>query len=197
MITGTIIKQECKNDLEECQIRGGIDTLYCFLDCIDLASIKLYQSLWISVNDGTFLRENYLHLGFSGKKNGFIGSWYHYIGRDNIPLFRVGFKDPDKQKQIKNIYIQLEASGIYSLGFHDLLHFVKAEFSNLLGFDVSNDDLIPSRVDLNAFVNGFDFSSIEADMFRHSFKLSCAIEKECIDTSDDFQDSFELSLIHI
>lgn len=188
MSTEIIIKQKCDNKIEECQIRGGIDTLYCFLDA---KSTELYQTLWSSVNSGTFSRENYHHLGFSGKKNGFIGAWYSYIGRGNIPLFRVGFKDPTKQKQIKNIYIQLEASGIYSLGFHDLLHFINAEFSNLLDYDVTNDDLIPSRVDLNAFINGFDFSSLDADMFRHSFKLSCGIENECIDTSDDFQESFE------
>ena len=191
MNTGILIKQKCKNDLSECQILGGIDTLYCFLDVFELAPRELYQILWNSVNSGTFLRENYHHLGFSGQKNGFIGAWYSYIGRDNIPLFRVGFKDPTKQKQIKNIYIQLEASGIYSLGIHELLNFIRAEFSNLLCFDVTNDNLIPSRVDLNAFINGFDFSSIDADMFRHSFKLSCGIETECIDASDDFQESFE------
>ena len=186
----TVIKPRCK-EIDECQILGGIDTLYCFLDCIGLAPKELYQTLWNSVNDGSFSREHYHHLGFSGKKNGFIGSWYSYIGRDSIPLFRVGFKDPSKQKQVKNIFIQFEASGIYSLGFYGLLNFVKAEFSHLLGFDVSNDNLFTSRVDLNAFIDGYDFSFIDADMFRHSFKGSQTIKDECFDDISDDVESFE------
>lgn len=184
----TIIKQKSK-DVEECRILGGIDTLYCFLDCIGLASEELYQTIWNSVNSGTFARENYHFLNFSGKKNGFVGGWYVYIGRENIPLFRVGFKDPKKQKHVKNIYIQFEGSGIYSMGFYDLLNFVRAEFSDLLGFDVTNKNLIPSRVDLNAFVDGYDFTDIDADMFRTRSVVSKAIKNECL----DYDDTEELS----
>lgn len=187
---GIVIKGRSK-EVEECTILGGIDTLYCFLDCVGLASKELYQTLWNSVNDGSFSREHYHHLGFSGKKNGFIGSWYSYIGRDAIPLFRVGFKDPSKQKQVKNICIQFEASGIYSLGFYGLLNFIKAEFSHLLGFDVSNDNLFTSRVDLNAFIDGYDFSFIDSDMFRHSFKGSKSIKDECLDHDCAELESFE------
>lgn len=186
----TVIKSRCK-EIDECQILGGIDTLYCFLDVIESAPKELYQTLWNSINVGSFSREHYHHLGFSGKKNGFIGSWYSYIGRDAIPLFRVGFKDPSKQKQVKNICIQFEASGIYSLGFHALLNFVKVEFSHLLGFDVSNDNLFTSRVDLNAFIDGYDFSFIDADMFRHSFKGSKSIKDECLDEDCTELESFE------
>lgn len=189
---GIIIKGQSK-EVEECQVLGGIDTLYCFLDCVGLASKELYQNLWDSVNKGSFQRENYHFLGFSGKKNGFIGGWYSYVGREGIPLFKVGFKDPLKQQQVKNIFIQFYASGIYSLGFHGLLNFVKAEFTHLLSFDVTNDDLILSRVDLNAFIDGYDFSKITADMFRHSFKFTESVQKECLDMSDDFQDSFSYS----
>lgn len=187
---GIVIKGRSK-EVEECTILGGIDTLYCFLDCVGLASKELYQTLWNSVNDGSFVREHYHHLGFSGKKHGFIGAWYSYVGRDYIPLFRVGFKDPSKQKQVKNIFIQFEASGIYSLGFHGLLNFVKAEFSHLLGFDVSNDNLFTSRVDLNALIDGYDFSFIDADMFRHSFKGSKSIKDECLDHDCTELESFE------
>lgn len=187
---GIVIKGRSK-EVEECTILGGIDTLYCFLDCVGLASKELYQTLWNSVNDGSFVREHYHHLGFSGKKHGFIGAWYSYVGRDCIPLFRVGFKDPTKQKQVKNIFIQFEASGIYSLGFHGLLNFVKAEFSHLLNFDVTNDDLLTSRVDLNAFIDGYDFSTLDADMFRHSFKGSQTIKDECLDDISYDVESFE------
>ena len=44
------------------------------------------------------------------------------------------------------------------------------ELSTLLGYEVTNDNLFPSRVDLNAFVDGFDFGAISKEMFRHCFK---------------------------
>lgn len=189
----TIVKGRSKENFEECTILGGIDTLYCFLDVIGLAPKELYQNLWNSVNNGTFSRENYKHLGFSGKKNGFIGAWYSYVGREGIPLFRVGFKDPDKQKQVKNIFIQFEASGIYSLGFHNLLNFICSEFSDMLNCDVTSSNLYTSRVDLNAFIDGYDFSTLDADMFRHSFKGSESIKAECIEYDDEIEEleSFE------
>jgi len=180
----TIIKQKGK-EVGECQVLGGIDTLYVFLDTVsDSAPKELYQTLWDSVNSGSFVRENYHFLNFSGKKNGFIGGWYSYINNQKIPLFRVGFKDPNKQTHVKNIYIQFEGSGIYSMGFHNLLNFIKVEFTNLLGFEVTNKDLILSRVDLNAFVDGYDFCDIDADMFRTRCIESKSIKNECLEYDD-------------
>ena len=46
---GIVIKGQSK-EVEECTILGGIDTLYCFLDCFGFASKELYQNLWDSVN---------------------------------------------------------------------------------------------------------------------------------------------------
>ena len=37
---GIVIKGKSK-EVEECQVLGGIDTLYCFLDCVGLASKEL------------------------------------------------------------------------------------------------------------------------------------------------------------
>ena len=49
-------KYESTNDVDECQILGGIDTLYFFVDTnSDLAPTKLYQNLWLEVNNGSFL----------------------------------------------------------------------------------------------------------------------------------------------
>ena len=152
-------------DASEWQIRGGIDTLYFFVD-ISSDPTELYQNLWNSVLNNTFSQVNYHFLNFSGKKSGFIGGWYSYIGFGNIPLFRIGFKDPQKQKQVKNVYVQFEGSGIYFLGIKRLLEYVKNELSTLLGYSVTNDNLFPSRVDLNAFVDGFDFGRIDIDHFR-------------------------------
>ena len=95
---------------------------------------------------------------------------FSYWQRKNTSFRRIGFKNPDKQKQVKNVFVQFEASGIYSLGFYGLLEYVKMELSTLLGYEVTNDNLFPSRVDLNAFVDGFDFGAISKEMFRHCFK---------------------------
>ena len=65
------------------------------------------------------------------------------LAEKKIPLFRIGFKNPDKQKQVKNVFVQFEASGIYSLGFYGLLEYVKMELSTLLGYEVTNDNLFP------------------------------------------------------
>ena len=58
-------------------------TLFIFVDTnSDLAPTKLYQNLWLEVNNGSFFRDGYTFLNFSGKKNGFIGGWYSHIGRE-------------------------------------------------------------------------------------------------------------------
>lgn len=156
----------------ECQVLGGIDTLYFFVEN-NSESIELYQDLWNSVLNDTFKRKNYHFLNFSGKKSGFIGGWYSYIGLGDIPFFRIGFKDPEKQKQVKNVYVQLDGAGIYHLGIKKLLEYVKNELSDLLGYTVTNDNLHASRVDLNAFVDGFDFGQINIDLFRtYAYKPS-------------------------
>lgn len=165
-------------DLGECQILGGIDTLYFFVEILSDFSARLYHKTWSSVLDGSFNRDGYSFLNFSGKKTGFIGGWYTYTGRDNIPLFKIGFKDPLKQQQVKNVYVQLLGSGIYSLGFLGLMEYVKIELSDLLGEDVSNDSIYPSRADLNAFVYGFDFGDIDADMFKTNFRKNLPIRDE-------------------
>lgn len=157
-----------QNKVEECRVLGGIDTLYFF---VDTARSELYQKIWSLVALEQFQRDGYSFIGFSGKSRGFVGAWFSYR-RDTVPLFRLGFKDPSKQKNVNNIQVQLYASGIYYLGFFDLLHLVKAELSSLLGIDLEFDQFITSRVDLNAFVDGFDFSQISSEMFRSRFACS-------------------------
>ena len=97
------VKQRSNNKIEECRILGGIDTLYFF---VDTKSSKLYQNIWDNVNSQKWQREGYSFLSFSGKKNGFIGGWFEHkflIQNLPIPLFKVGFKNPQKQAHIKNL----------------------------------------------------------------------------------------------
>ena len=48
-------------------------TLFIFVDTnSDLAPTKLYQNLWLEVNNGSFFRDGYTFLNFSGKK------WFYW-----------------------------------------------------------------------------------------------------------------------
>lgn len=168
-MSSSYLKIPTNNKVEECRVLGGIDTLYFFIDTV--RSTTLYQNIWSSVLNEQFIRENYSFLNYSGKTSGFVGAWFSYR-RDTVPLFRVGFKDPSKQKNVLNVQVQLYASGIYYLGFFDLLNFVKFELSSLLQIDLDYSDFISSRLDLNAFVDGYDFSTIDPKMFRSRFTVS-------------------------
>ena len=94
--------------------------------------------------------ENTEFLGYSGKESGFVGTWFRvdFSGSEEfpIPLFKVGFKSGDKQKNVNNIYVQLLGSGIYFLGFLEVLKYAQKWFTSLLGVNVSLEHFINSRV---------------------------------------------------
>lgn len=172
------LKRHSNNNVDECRILGGIDTLYTFVDTS--SSEALYQKIWDLVKLNNWNKDKYEYLNFSGRKSGFIGAWYKHFDNKGISLFRIGFKDPKKQKQVKNIQIQLYGAGIYSYGFKNLIEYVKIEISSLLMVDLSYDDFIPSRVDLNAFIDGYDFGSLSPEMFKTRFSFSKNINDEII-----------------
>lgn len=184
------LKMPTQNKVEECRVLGGIDTLYFFVDTV---RSELYHKIWSLVLLEQFQREGYSFLGFSGKSRGFVGAWFNYR-RDSVLLFRVGFKDPSKQKNVNNIQVQLYASGIYYLGFFDLLHLVRAELSSLLEIDLDYSHFITSRVDLNAFVDGFDFSQISSEMFRSRF--ACSEPHSSSQYAFDLDDTYNYSKHH-
>lgn len=165
-----VLKSNSNNKVSECRVLGGIDTLYFFVNTnISSDTIELYQNLWNKVEKNTFHNDKYEYLNHSGQKSGFIGGWYLHKGDYDIPLFRIGFKNPNKQLQVNNIQIQLYASGIYSMGFTELIEYAKNQLNELLCTNLQDSSLIVSRVDLNAFVDGYDFSTIDPDMFRTRF----------------------------
>ena len=146
---------------------GGIDTLYYFADIFGENYNKIYNELILKEK----FFEGFEFLGYSGKNTGFVGSWFKYSipagfklnGKlVNINLFRVGFKSPDKQKKVKNVYIQLYAEGIYYYGLEDLLQYID-ELFNSYGL-VSNGYYV-SRADINMFV-AYDFSDVKKEMFK-------------------------------
>ncbi len=137
---------------------AGIDTLYYFAD----VTCTNYAKKWPQIQSGEY-KEGYEFIGYSGKTHGFVGAWYQHK-KEGIPLFRIGFKDPEKQKQVKNVYIQLEAVGIYSMGLENLLQYVHEELSE---FKV--EDYYPSRADLNLFVQ-YSFRDADWRNFRSRSK---------------------------
>lgn len=160
-----ILKSIKNKEIKGVRVLGGIDTLYYF---INTSLGELYPNLWDKVKDGEWLYNNFDFIGHSGKINGFVGAWYRRYDTTikGLPLYKIGFKDYSKQKQILNIQIQLEAVGIYSQGFIELLSIVNKDLSPLLGFDIDSSHCQVSRADLNAFVDGFDFGDISPECFK-------------------------------
>lgn len=172
--------------LEECRVLGGIDTLYCFIDYNSL----LYQNLYEKASKKEDI-EGFETLGYSGKSKGFVGTWYkRYIDSD-VPLYRIGFKDPKKQKFIKNIYIQLEATGIYYFNRNiiEIFEIIKQDLYTLFEEKFLLQDFIVSRTDLNAFLCGIDLSCIKPDMFLSKARSSLIISKNDRNFINNFDDN--------
>lgn len=162
-------------DDEKIAIRllGGIDSYYFFIDN-DVLNERLYRLIYENqIKNNDLEIENTEFLGYSGKESGFVGTWFRvdFGGSEEfpIPLFKVGFKSGDKQKNVNNIYVQLLGSGIYFLGFLGVLEYAQKWFTSLLGVNVSLEHFINSRVDVNCFIGGYDFSTINHKMFFSSF----------------------------
>jgi len=85
------------------------------------------------------------YIGYSGNPNGFIGSFfrlYAAIDGHNYPVTRIGFKNPDKQRNVLNCYCQIEGSSIYMFGITKTLFYI-LEFLNT-SFDCSVVSLLNS-----------------------------------------------------
>lgn len=165
---------------EEIAIRllGGIDSYYFFIDtsCLNEQLYHFKYEKYIKYNE---LDCNSEFLGYSGKNSGFVGSWFRIdYQKDDfvLPVFKIGFKDPTKQKNVNNIYIQLLGAGIYFFGFSGVLEYIRCWLIDFLAVDVTLKDFINSRVDVNCFIGGFDFSSITGEMFHSTF-MRCDIVK--------------------
>ena len=74
-------------------------------------------------------------------------------------FFRVGFKHKDKQKNLHNILIQLENSGIYTLGIRGCIDYVN---ESVLGGLTAGRHI--TRADINCFIS-YDFSQFSSNDF--------------------------------
>lgn len=161
-----------KRENEDIKTLPGIDTLYYFIPISDLNYIEFYNDFV----ENEYISDNWKFLGYSSKNTGFVGSWFEYsIKSDkyglNIPIFKVGFKSPFKQKNVPNIYVQLLANGIYLLGLENLIRevsLVLGEYLEVLSYIDDDFTLFQvSRVDVNMFVE-YDFSKANWQCFKSS-----------------------------
>ncbi len=147
----------------------GIDTLYYFCE-----SNKNYDNLFLEVldqiefqkgrfekrdiefenNDINIILHNEYIFKYLGKAQGF------YWLRDFREYFKIGFKDTKSNQGLNDIYVQLEANGIYTLGIKSLLEYIN---DNLLK-DFTTSYYPLTRVDINCFIN-YDFSFLTKEMF--------------------------------
>lgn len=157
-------------DKEAIKSLAGIDSLYFFIntDCVEELYYELYQNQIVSNQLFDTAQYQSTFLGFSGKSKGFVGSWYE-IKFNDIPICKIGIKDPSKQKNINNLYLQLIGAGIYSHGLLGCLNKVITYINILLSSNFILDDCIVSRLDINTFVGGVDFRSINAQCFKSSY----------------------------
>lgn len=146
----------------------GIDTLYYYCQSNDNYKY-LYMQIQDNLENGKFYFEsnnipftnsdinihiNDIALNYIGNAEGF------YMFKDCNGFFRIGFKDSTKNKNVHDIKVQLEATGIYTVGITSLIDFI----NNTLLDKYTTSNYQVTRADLNCFVQ-YDFSFISKDMF--------------------------------
>ena len=95
---------------------------------------------------------------------------YHSFNSDFV---RLGFKDPEKNKNLKDIKVQLNAKGIYTIGLGSLIEYV----NNHLLKDLTLEHFPITRIDLNSFIN-YSFAFVTRDMIVSKKKSYSEITKE-------------------
>lgn len=151
---------------------GGVDTLYFFAEVFG----ELYRNFYFNnikdLEKGDIVEVSDIYsleyIGYSGKTNGFVGyffSLYICIDGHKYPLTRIGFKNPDRQRNVLNCYCQIEGASIYMFGITKTLCYILEYLNNSFNCDVDFSKCQVSRIDVNAFVN-YDFSSINKENFR-------------------------------
>lgn len=174
------------------KVLGGIDSLYYFADTSNDA---LYQSFFDNMLN---LCENFSFDDFkatyrgstSSKASGFGGVWYS-VSRGDCLIARIGFKSGLIQRNVHNIFVQLDGESIYRNGLLDSISLV---FDFLCHFCSSpavtqknTDDLIVNRADINAFVSGWDFSIYNSPDY---FKTPFYRQRLCPAISNDYCDLY-------
>ena len=183
-------KSAKRSSVKAFKVLGGIDSLYFFADT---SNDTLYQDFFENTlnlcADFSFDDFKAVYRGStSSKTSGFGGVWYGVSFGDCL-IARIGFKSGLIQRNVHNVFVQLDGESIYRNG---LLESIIIVFDFLCYFCSSpavtqknTDDLIVNRADINAFISGWDFSSYNSpEYFKTPFKrqrLSPAIADDYCD----------------
>ena len=174
------------------KVLGGIDSLYYFADTTNDA---LYQSFFDNMLN---LCENFSFDDFqatyrgstSSKSSGFGGVWYS-VTRGDCLIARIGFKSGLIQRNVHNIFVQLDGESIYRNGLLESIIIVfdfLCHFRSSHGITQKNtDDLIVNRADINAFISGWDFSIYNSPDY---FKTPFYRQRLCPAISNDYCDIY-------
>ena len=184
------------------KVLGGIDSLYYFADTTNDA---LYQSFFDNMLN---LCENFSFDDFqatyrgstSSKTSGFGGVWYGLSFGDCL-IARIGFKSGLIQRNVHNVFVQLDGESIYRNG---LLESIIIVFDFLCHFCSSpavtqknTDYLIVNRADINAFISGWDFSSYNSpEYFKTPFKRQRLAPAIADDYCDIYYNANEMESIY-
>ena len=136
----------------------------------------------------------------SSKSSGFGGVWYS-VTRGDCLIARIGFKSGLIQRNVHNVFVQLDGESIYRNG---LLESIIIVFDFLCYFCSSpavtqknTDDLIVNRADINAFISGWDFSSYNSpEQFKTPFKRQRLAPAIADDYCDIYYNANEMESIY-
>ena len=174
------------------KVLGGIDSLYYFADT---SNDTLYQDFFENTlnlcADFSFDDFKAVYRGStSSKTSGFGGVWYGVSFGDCL-IARIGFKSGLIQRNVHNVFVQLDGESIYRNG---LLESIIIVFDFLCYFCSSpavtqknTDDLIVNRADINAFISGWDFSIYNSPDY---FKTPFYRQRLCPAISNDYCDIY-------
>ena len=184
------------------KVLGGIDSLYFFADT---SNDTLYQDFFENTlnlcADFSFDDFKAVYRGStSSKTSGFGGVWYGVSFGDCL-IARIGFKSGLIQRNVHNVFVQLDGESIYRNG---LLESIIIVFDFLCHFCSSpavtqknTDDLIVNRADINAFISGWDFSSYNSpEYFKTPFKRQRLAPAIADDYCDIYYNANEMESIY-
>lgn len=141
-------------------IASGIDSIYYFIESNSAYKEFFHFSIFSVVEhekekngyvakDSLKITISNIEFVYLGKDQGF------YFFADSAGAFRVGFKDPDTNKGVHDIRVQLQGFGIYSLG----VVFLTDYLNSVVLKEITTDNYYITRADLNIFCQ-YDLGSV-------------------------------------